>query len=80
MSEIESKVREILKRVGKLSDDFSLQADLFRELGVKSAAALDLLLSLEEDFGIQISDDAFGEARTAEKIIALVASLKGEAA
>jgi acyl carrier protein len=79
-NDVEEKVRTILQRVGKLEPGFSAQADIFRELGVKSAAALDLLLSLEEDFGITISDDAFAEARTTEKIIALVNGLKGVAA
>jgi len=79
-NDVEEKVLGILQRVAKLEPGFSAQADIFRELGVKSAAALDLLLSLEEDFGITISDDAFAEARTAEKIIALVNGLKGVAA
>ena len=77
---IEDKVREIIARVAKIEPGFIATADIFRELGVKSAAALDLLLSLEEDFGVTISDDAFGDARTVEKIVALVAGLKGEAA
>ncbi len=77
---IEEQVREIIARVAKIEPGFVATADIFRELGVKSAAALDLLLSLEEDFGVTISDDAFGEARTVEKIVALVAGLKGEAA
>jgi acyl carrier protein len=79
-SAIEDGIRAILQRIAKLEPGWSAQADIFRELGVKSAAALDLLLSMEEEFGIQIGDDAFGEARTTEKLVALVATLKGEAA
>ena len=79
-TDVEASIRAILQRVGKLEPGFSAQADIFRELGVKSAAALDLLLSLEEEFGISIGDDAFGEARTTEKLVALVQGLKGEAA
>ena len=44
------------------------------------AADVDLLLSLEEEFGISITDDAFGEARTLDQIVALVSGLKGVAA
>jgi acyl carrier protein len=77
---IEGKVRETVARIAKIAPGFSASADLFRELGLKSAAALDLLLSLEEEFGISISDDAFGEARTAQKIVALIEGLKGVAA
>ena len=77
---VEERVREILQRIGKLAPEFSGTADIFRELGVKSAAALDLLLSLEEEFGITIADDAFGEARTMALLVALVNELKGAAA
>jgi len=79
-ADVESTVRAILQRIAKLEPGFDAQADIFRELGVKSAAALELLLSLEEEFGISIGDDAFGEARTTEKLVALVNGLKGEAA
>ncbi len=78
-SGVEEKVREILQRVGKLAPGFSGTADIFRELGVKSAAALDLLLSLEEEFGITIADDAFGEARTTVRLVEMINELKGAA-
>lgn len=79
-SEIEEKVRELVGRIGKIEAGFGREADLFRELGMKSAAALDLLLSMEEEFGVTISDDAFGEARTTAQLVSLVVSLKGEGA
>jgi acyl carrier protein len=77
---IEEKVRATIARIAKIEPAFDGRADIFRELGVKSAAALDLLLSLEDEFGVSIADDAFGEARTVERIVELVAGLKGEAA
>ncbi len=70
--DVEETIRAILQRIGKLEPGFSDEADIFRELGVKSAAALDLLFSLEEEFGITIEDEAFGEARTTAKLVALV--------
>jgi acyl carrier protein len=70
------RVRDLVERVGKLTPGFSDQADLFRDLGVKSAQGLDLLLSLEDEFGVQIPDDAFGDARTVEKLVSLVEGLK----
>ncbi len=73
---IEQGVRELLGRIGKLAPGFAGDADIFRDLGVKSAQALDLLLSLEDEFGVQIPDDAFGDARTLDKIVALVQGLK----
>jgi acyl carrier protein len=76
MSETESKIRGIVGRIAKLPDGFSGGADLYRDLGVKSVAALDLLLSIEEELGVSISDEAFGEARSLEKLVALVEGLR----
>lgn len=76
MSETELKVRSVINRIAKLPEGFSGAADLFRDLGMKSIAALDLLLSLEEEFGVSISDEAFGDARSVEKIVVLVDGLK----
>jgi acyl carrier protein len=76
MSETETKIRSIVTRIAKLDDGFSASADLFRDLGVKSVAALDLLLSLEEEFGVTIPDDAFGDARSVERLVVLVDGLR----
>ncbi len=73
---IEVEVRKIVQRLGpSLRDGFSASADLYRELGVKSIAALDLLLSLEEGFGVSIDDAAFGDARSVEQIVAMIGGL-----
>ena len=75
MNEIESRIRGILKRVSRLEGEFNPRADLFRDLGVRSVAALDLLLSLEEEFGVSIADESFGSARNLESLVALVQGL-----
>ncbi|HZS40684.1 MAG TPA: acyl carrier protein [Polyangia bacterium] len=75
---IETRVRSIVARVAKLDGDgaaLNADADLFRELGVESTAALDLLLSLEEEFGVSIDDQAFGDSRTVNALAALVGKL-----
>jgi acyl carrier protein len=73
----EPRVREVVARVAKLPDAGAINADsdLFRELGVESTAALDLLLSLEEEFAITIPDDQFGDARTVRALATLVGKL-----
>jgi len=74
----ESRVREVVVKVAKLDGDranFSADADLFRELGVESTAALDLLLSLEEEFNVSIPDQKFGDARTLRALTTLIGEL-----
>jgi minimal PKS acyl carrier protein len=78
--DLPSRIRDIVARLARVDADFRADADVFRELGLQSAAALDFLLQLEEEFGVAINDDAFARARTLEQITALVADLRGRAA
>jgi acyl carrier protein len=75
VTEIESRIRGILRRVARLDGEFNPTADLFKDLGVRSVAALELLLSLEEEFGVSIADESFGSARNLEALVALVRGL-----
>jgi len=72
-SDTEQRVRTIVERVAKKAQaGFSADADIYRELGVESTAALDLLLSLEEEFGVTLDDGAFAQALTVSALCALV--------
>jgi acyl carrier protein len=76
---VEQRVRDVLARVAPFPrnhEAFSSDTDLFRELCVDSSTALDILLSLEDEFGVAIPDDAFGHARTLRAIAKMVAELE----
>jgi len=79
MGNTEERVRVIVARVAKRADLEGLppDADVFRDVGVASAAALDLLLSLEEEFGVTIPDDKFNDARSVRAITEMIAGLEG---
>ncbi len=79
-NDIQQQVRTIIARIGKFDEGFSAKADVFRELGVESMAALDLLLQIEEEWDISIADEAFSQARTLEQMAALVVRVRSEAA
>jgi acyl carrier protein len=72
VSDIQARIREVLRRVAKIEGGYSAEADLYRDLGVKSIAAIDLLLSLEEEFGVTIADEAFASARSVSSLAGLV--------
>jgi acyl carrier protein len=76
---VEWRVRGVLSKVARLPPDdeaFTPDADLFRDLGVDSGVALDMLLSLEDEFGVAIPDDAFGNARTLRAVAKLITELE----
>jgi acyl carrier protein len=76
---VTERVRDVLSKIARLPETeagFPPDADLFRDLCVDSAAALDILLSLEDEFGVAIPDDSFGNARSLRSIAKLVAGLE----
>jgi acyl carrier protein len=77
----EARICAIIRRVSKRpgEEPLPVDADVFRDLGVESTAALDLLFSLEDEFGVAVPDDAFSSARTIGKMTELVNSLTGAA-
>lgn len=70
------RIREILIQLAELPPDFSSQADLYADLGMPSVKAMQLLLDLEEKFGIAIADEDFVESTSLDQIVALVSRLK----
>ncbi|MBX9581905.1 MAG: acyl carrier protein [Gemmataceae bacterium] len=67
---ITAKIREVGK-VGAVGPD-----DDFYAAGFSSINALELLLGLEDSFGVSIPDDQFVEARTPRALLDMIAALK----
>ena len=76
--EMSSRIAVVVARVAKVKDPAAISndKDLYRDIGVKSTAALDLLLSLEEEFNVTIPDQAFGDARTLSSLADLIGALR----
>lgn len=76
---IETRICDIIRRVSKRKEDgvLPLDADIFRELGVESTAALDLLFALEDEFGVSVPDESYSSARTVRKMTELIGQLQG---
>ena len=76
--ELSNRVAGVVARIAKIKDPSAIpgDGDLYRDIGVKSTAALDLLLSLEEEFSVSIPDQDFGEARTVQLLVNLIGDLR----
>lgn len=76
--DITARVQRIVADIAKTDDPSQVptEGDLYRDLGVKSTAALDLLLSLEEEFNVSIPDDQFGDARTVASLAQMIGELQ----
>lgn len=78
LDEMASRVMGVVARIAKIKDPGAIPRDhdLYRDIGVKSTAALDLLLSLEEEFSVSIPDQDFGDARTVASLVILIGTLR----
>lgn len=56
---VEDKVKEIvMERLSKTSDEVTLEANFIDDLGADSLDQTELLMALEEEFNVDIDDEA----------------------
>ncbi len=62
--EIVAKVKEMVaSQLGKSEDEVTLEASFIEDLGADSLDLVELIMSMEDEFGLEISDE------DAEKIV-----------
>jgi len=71
-----NELRQLVMEITFLPEDFDDKADLYSTLGVPSLKALEILMALEERYGISIPDEEFIQAVSLEHLIALIRKLK----
>ena len=73
MGETFNKVAELLsEQLGKSKSEIALDSDVIKDLGADSLDVVQLLMSLEEDFGITVSEEEASNLKTVEDIIKLI--------
>lgn len=68
----------MVKDIGKIDGEVPPDQDIYADLGVESVSSIEILLALEDKFGIAIDDTQFIKARTVHSLIDLV--LRAQAA
>jgi acyl carrier protein len=75
----QEEVRALVAATTGIATDSDMEADLYLELAVASFAALQLLLDLEEQLGVQIPDEEFVQASSIAKLTAMLNDLPASA-
>ena len=71
------QVKEILARQLRVSPDkVTLEAQIKRDLGADSVDILQLLMRLEDDYGVVIPDQELSKFETVGDVVAFLDSLK----
>ncbi len=70
MSEVETKVKEIIMdKLGVSEDKITPQASFRNDLGADSLSTVELMMELEEAFGINIEDEEAEKIQTVKDAI-----------
>ena len=78
MSDIEAKVKEIIvEQLGVNADQVTREAKMIVERGAYSLDAVELVMAIEEEFGIEIPDDDAEKLASVANIIDHVEKAKG---
>ena len=73
MDETYSKVVSMLsEQLNVDSNRISLESDVIKDLGADSLDVVQMLMTLEDDFGITVSEDEASNLRTDSDIVALI--------
>lgn len=79
MASIEDKVKEcIVSQLGVNEDEVTPEASFIDDLGADSLDIVELVMALEDKFGIEIPDEDVEKMRTVKDAIDYVNSKSGE--
>lgn len=78
MSEIGDRVMKVIvEHLGVYPDKVTPQASFIDDLGIDSLDVVELVMALEDEFGVEIPDDEAEKIRTVQDAISYIGSAKG---
>ena len=76
-SDVETRVREIIsEQLGVAADEVTPEASFIEDLGADSLDIVELVMALEEEFNIEISDEDAEKIRTVKDVVTYIEAHK----
>ncbi len=79
--EIKEKVIAILKKYTRREEvweNFSDTSDILNDLKINSARLVDIILDIEDEFDLEVEDEAMDRIRTINDVVEIIAEKKAE--
>ncbi len=74
---VAEKVKELVaEQLGIAKDTVNLESNIIEDLGADSLDVIEMLMTLEEEFGITIPDDKINQIKTVGQIIEMIETAK----
>ena len=78
MDDIQAKVIEIIgEQLGKDKSEITMEASFVEDLEADSLDTVELVMALEEEFGIEIPDDAAEQITTVKSAVDFIKEAQG---
>ncbi len=79
--EIKEKVIAILKKYTRREEvweNFNDNSDILNDLKINSARLVDIILDIEDEFDLEVEDEAMDRIRTINDVVEIIAEKKAE--
>ncbi len=79
--EIKEKVISILKKYTRREEvweNFNDNSDILNDLKINSARLVDIILDIEDEFDLEVEDEAMDRIRTINDVVEIIAEKKAE--
>ncbi len=79
--EIKEKVISILKKYTRREEvweNFNDSSDILNDLKINSARLVDIILDIEDEFDLEVEDEAMDRIRTINDVVDMIAEKKAE--
>jgi acyl carrier protein len=75
--EVENRVREIIsEQLGVAANEVTPEASFIEDLGADSLDIVELVMALEEEYGMEISDEDAEKIRTVKDVVGYIEARK----